>query len=154
MLERMAYWLMKSEPDVFSLEHLAAQHIAGWDGVRNYQARNYLRAMRRGDQAFFYHSSTLPPAIVGQMEIVQEAYPDPTQFDPQSDHYDPRSPKNSPRWDQVDVKFVRRFARPLALDEIRQHDALQSMVLLKRGRLSVQPVTSKEWSYVLECVKE
>lgn len=149
----MAFWLMKSEPDVFSIVHLAAQRVAGWDGVRNYQARNNLRAMRKGDQAFFYHSSTKQPGIVGLMEIVQEAYPDPTQFDPQSDHFDPSSQKDAPRWMQVDVKYVQTFQRPLLLDEIRQQEPLQHMMLLKRSRLSVQPVTAAEWAFVLKCVR-
>ena len=104
---------MKSEPEAFSIEDLRRQGTAGWDGVRNYQARNYLRAMRKGDRAFFYHSSTAPPAIVGILEVVREAYPDPTQFDPRSDHYDPGSEPRAPRWDQVDVRFVRIFSRPL-----------------------------------------
>jgi predicted RNA-binding protein with PUA-like domain len=129
----MKYWLMKSEPEAFSIDDLRKQRIAGWDGVRNYQARNFMRAMRRGNQAFFYHSSVNPPAIVGVMEIVRESYPDPTD----------------PRWDQVDVKFMRVFERPLSLEEIRGIPALKDMVLLKRGRLSVQPVSSDEWRVVL-----
>jgi predicted RNA-binding protein with PUA-like domain len=146
-------WLMKSEPDVFSILHLAAQRIAGWDGVRNYQARNFMRAMRKGDQAFFYHSNTAPPCIVGLMEIVQEAYPDSTQFDPQSDHFDPTSSKEAPRWDQVDVKFLKVFSRPLSLEEIRELPQLQKMLLLKRSRLSVQPVEPAEAAFILSQVR-
>ena len=146
----MRTWLMKSEPDVFSILHLAAQHVAGWDGVRNYQARNYMRMMRKGDRAFFYHSNARPPCIAGMMEIVQEAYPDPTQFDPTSDHYDPASPRERPRWDQVDVKFLQTFKRPLALDEIREIPVLKNMLLLRRGRLSVQPVDAEDWQFILK----
>jgi predicted RNA-binding protein with PUA-like domain len=145
----MAYWLMKSEPDVFSIDDLKRKGVAGWDGVRNYQARNFMRAMKTGDQVLFYHSSTKPSAIVGIMEIVKEAYPDPTQFDPKNDHYDSDSLPENPRWSQVDVKYVRTFAQALSLDAIRKMTALQNMVLLKRGRLSVQPVTAGEWKLIL-----
>jgi predicted RNA-binding protein with PUA-like domain len=147
-------WLMKSEPDVFSILHLAAQRVAGWDGVRNYQARNFLRMMRKGDRAFFYHSNAHPSAIVGMMEIVQEAYPDSTQFDPQSDHFDPASDREAPRWDQVDVKFLKTFARSLTLDEIREIPILKNMELLRRARLSVQPVSPEEWNFILNLVRE
>jgi predicted RNA-binding protein with PUA-like domain len=147
----MHYWLMKSEPEAFSIEDLRKQKVAGWDGVRNYQARNYLRYMRKGDLALFYHSSAKPSAIAGVAEIVREAYPDPTQFDPKSVHYDPASTPGSARWDQVDVRFVKAFARPLSLEAIRGIPVLRDMVLLKRGRLSVQPVTPFEWR-VLEKV--
>jgi len=149
----MQTWLMKSEPEVFSILHLKAQHVAGWDGVRNYQARNNLRAMRKGDRAFFYHSNANPPAIVGIMEIVQEAYPDPTQFDPGSDHFDPRSSRDNPRWDQVDVKFVQAFARPLSLEEIREIKELSTMWLLRAPRLSVQPIAPMEWAFILKQVR-
>jgi len=150
----MRTWLMKSEPDVFSILHLAAQHVAGWDGVRNYQARNFLRMMRKGDRALFYHSNAHPPAIVGMIEIVQEAYPDSTQFDPASDHFDPASKREAPRWDQVDVKFLKVFGRELSLEEIRQIPQLQNMLLLKRPRLSIQPVTPEEWNFILKRVQD
>ena len=146
----MNYWLMKSEPDVFGIEHLRKQKIAGWDGVRNYSARNFMRAMRKGDRAFFYHSSTQPSGIVGIMEIVREAYPDPTQFDPKNLHYDSASNPKDPRWSQVDVQFVEAFPEILSLDAIRGIPELQGMVLLKRGRLSVQPVTPAEWRLLLD----
>jgi len=136
MIKGMAYWLMKSEPDVFSIEHLRHKKVAGWDGVRNYQARNNLRAMRKGDFAFFYHSSTKSPAIAGLMEIVREAYPDPTAKDP--------------GWDQVDVRFVKAFVRELSLHEIKRISALQKMVLLNNSRLSVQPVTPGEWKILMD----
>jgi predicted RNA-binding protein with PUA-like domain len=113
--------------------------------VRNYSARNFMRAMRLGDRAFFYHSSVVPPLIAGLMEIVREAYPDPSQFDPKSPYYDAASTKAAPRWDQVDVKFRKVYVRPVTLDEIRGIPALQNMALIRRGRLSVQPVTAEEW---------
>src|SRR5258708_31460073 len=116
----------------------------GWDGVGISRARNHLRAMKIGDMVFFYHSSVDPSAIVGTMEIVRESYPDPTQFDPKNIHYDPGSAPEAPRWFQVEVKFVEAFDRPMTLVEIRRHPFLKNMVLLKQGRLSVQPVTSAE----------
>jgi predicted RNA-binding protein with PUA-like domain len=148
----MNYWLMKSEPDVFSIDHLFAKKVAGWDGVRNYQARNFLRGMRRGDRAFFYHSSTVPPGIAGIVRIVKEAYADPSQFNPRSEYYDPKSTRKAPRWDQVDVRFEAKFACLLTLDDIRKNPELQTMSLLRRSRLSVQPVTAREWAVVLRCV--
>jgi predicted RNA-binding protein with PUA-like domain len=150
----MNYWLMKSEPDVFSIEHLREQRVAGWDGVRNYQARNFMRAMRKGDKAFFYHSSTVPPCVAGMMEIVEEAYPDSSQFDPAGDHYDPASTRQKARWDQVDVKFLRIFRKPVPLDLVRATPALQKMALIKRSRLSVQPVTPAEWQTILRLAGE
>ena len=126
---------MKSEPDVFSMEDLRREGVAGWDGVRNYQARNHLRAMRKGDLAFFYHSSVKPPVIAGLMEIVREAYPDPTA--------------DKSGWDQVDVRFIKMFSKPLSLEVIRTVPALRTMALLKYGRLSVQPVTSSEAKFLL-----
>ncbi len=130
----MAYWLMKSEPDTFSINDLQREGVAGWDGVRNYQARKNMRAMRTGDRAFFYHSSAKPSAIVGVMEVVREAYPDPTA--------------EKPGWDAVAVKFVKKFAQPLTLEAIRLLPALQSMVLVKNSRLSVQPITEQEWTKI------
>lgn len=122
---------MKSEPDVFSIEDLRRKGVAGWDGVRNFQARNNLRAMRKGDLAFFYHSSVKPPAIAGIMEIVREAYPDATT--------------KEPGWLQVDVRFKKVFPKPLTLDEIKGIPTLKKMVLLHNSRLSVQPVSASEW---------
>jgi predicted RNA-binding protein with PUA-like domain len=146
----MAFWLMKSEPATFSIEDLKRVNVGGWDGVRNYSARNFLRQMRPGEKALFYHSSVTPAAIVGLMEIVKAAYPDPTQFDRKSDHYDPGSKADAPRWSQVDVKFERIFKRPLTLGEIKEMPALKEMLLLKRGRLSVQPVTPAEFEAILK----
>ena len=147
----MKYWLLKSEPETFSVEDLRRVKVAGWDGVRNYQARNYLRAMRKGDRALFYHSSVQPPEIVGIAEVVREAYPDPAQFDRRSHYYDPGSRKEDPRWSQIDVRFLKTFKNPMSLDRIKSLPALKEMVLLKRGRLSVQPVTPKEWEIILKC---
>lgn len=148
-----AYWLMKSEPDEFSFDDLAAcgEQGEGWSGVRNYQARNFMRSMATGDQVFFYHSSTPIPGVIGIAEVVREAYPDPTQFDPQSPYYDERSSETSPRWWQVDVRFVRHLANFVALKQLRGQSALSEMVLLKKGnRLSVAPVTPQEWRHILE----
>jgi predicted RNA-binding protein with PUA-like domain len=147
----MRYWLMKSEPSVFSIDDLARapKQTTSWDGVRNYQARNLLREAQPGDGVLFYHSSADPPAAVGTATIARAAYPDPTQFDPKSDHYDRDSAKDEPRWFVVDVKFDKKFARPVTLAELRSNPALEGMVLLRKGsRLSVQPVTPAEWKIV------
>jgi predicted RNA-binding protein with PUA-like domain len=149
----MNYWLMKSEPDTFGIDHLAKKpkQTAGWDGVRNFQARNYLREMQVGDLVFFYHSSTEIPGIVGIAKVVREAYPDSTAFDKKNDHYDADSDPEKPRWYQVDVQLVRKFARVISLEELRAHASgkLKDMVVLKRGnRLSITPVTKSEWTLV------
>jgi len=146
-------WLMKSEPDVFSIDDLARspERTTSWDGVRNYQARNFMRAMQVGDQVLFYHSNADPPAVAGIAEVVRTAYPDDTQFDKKSRHYDPASKKEAPRWDMVDIRFVRKFPSAVSLDRLRQEPRLKGMALLQRGsRLSVQPVTPAEWALVLE----
>lgn len=151
----MSFWLLKSEPEAFSIDDLARVKVSPWDGVRNYAARNNLRAMKKGDRAFFYHSSVVPSAIVGEIAIVKEAYPDPTQFDPKNAHYDADSSPGAPRWSLVDVKFVRKFAHPLTLPEIKKQPGLKNMALLKYGRLSVQPVTAAEWALVSKlCAKD
>src|SRR5690606_3462172 len=149
----MNYWLMKSEPAVFGIEHLAKARnsTSGWDGVRNFQARNYMREMKKGDLVLFYHSSCDVPGIAGVAAVQREAYPDPTQFDRKSDHYDEKSDPDNPRWDMVDVKLVRKFDRVIALDELRKHASgkLKDMIVLKRGnRLSITPVTKSEWSFI------
>jgi len=144
----MNYWLMKSEPDVFSIDDLKRKGVAPWDGVRNYQARNHLRAMKKGDLALFYHSSASPSAIVGRMEIVREAYPDPSQFDRKSEYYDPRSTAEAPRWLQVDVRFGGKFSRPMSIDDAKKHPQLGEMILLRNTRLSVQPVKPSEWAFI------
>ena len=151
----MNYWLMKSEPGEFSIDDLKGRpgKIEPWDGVRNYQARNMMRdGMKKGDLVYFYHSNCELPGIVGIMKIAQESYPDPTAFDPKDKHYDPKSDPENPRWLLVDVKFVRKFKRTIALAELRQHmDALGDFALLRRGnRLSVMPVSQDQWDYILE----
>ncbi len=148
----MAYWLLKSEPSVYGLDHLAAQpsQTDHWDGVRNYQARNYLRQMARGDQALFYHSNCKPPGVVGIVEVVREAYPDPSAFDPDSPYHDPRSDPDTPRWFMVDVRLARRLARTITLPELKAAPALENMALVRRGnRLSVMPVTPGQWHAIL-----
>jgi len=146
------YWLMKSEPTSFSIDDLmkAQSQTTCWDGVRNYQARNFMRDMAVGDQILFYHSNTDPPAVMGIAEVVTTAYIDPTQFDKKDSHYDPKSKPAQPRWEMVDIKYVRKFSHPLSLDQLRKEPALKGMVLLRKGsRLSVQPVSPLEWKYIL-----
>ena len=143
----MSYWLMKSEPSEVSIDHLAARpkQTVDWFGVRNYLARNFLREMRVGDLAFFYHSSCPEPGIAGLVEVVREAYPDPTQFDPTDPHFDPKSPRDEPRWSTVDVKLVRKVELiPLAV--LRDKTELAGMRILQKGnRLSVTPVDQEHW---------
>ena len=144
----MRYWLIKSEPDVFSIRDLARSRgrTTAWEGVRNYQARNFLRAMQRGDRALFYHSNAMPSAVAGVVEVVREAYPDATAWDPKSEYRDPKAGPDNPVWSLVDVRLVEIFPRELALEELRGIEALAGMELLRRGsRLSVQPVTAAEF---------
>ncbi len=147
----MRHWLMKSEPDEFSVGDLAAApgRTTAWTGVRNYQARNYMRdAMRVGDRAFFYHSSCPAPGIAGVVEIVAAAYPDDSQFDRAGAYYDPKATRAAPRWVSVDVRLVRQ-TRFVPLAELRAHPALAQMGVLQRGsRLSITPVTAAEWRFV------
>lgn len=154
----MSYWLMKSEPDVFGIDDLykMPKRTEHWDGVRNYQARNMMRDdMKKGDQVFFYHSNTKVPGIVGIAEVVREGYPDFTSWDPNSKYYDPKSSEDNPRWFMVDIRFVRKFAEVISLDELKAHAALADMPLLRRGnRLSVLPVGAKEWNYILKLEKK
>ena len=142
------YWLMKSEPSAYSIDKLKRDKATLWDGVRNYQARNLIREMQVGDEALFYHSNAEPPAVVGIMEISGPAEPDSTQFDSGDSHYDPKATLSNPIWYGVRVKFKKKFDRPVTLPEIREHKALQNMVLLKRSRLSVQPVSEKEFKII------
>ena len=152
----VAHWLMKSEPDVFGIDALAKSpgKTTCWDGVRNYQARNFMRdGMRRGDLAFFYHSNTDEPGIVGIVKIVKEGYPDHTAFDVNDAHYDADSDPNKPRWYMVDVKLERKFRRTVTLTTLREHEkrALKGLALLKRGnRLSVMPVSAAHWKFILD----
>jgi predicted RNA-binding protein with PUA-like domain len=153
----MAYWLMKSEPDVFDIHELKARpkRTEHWDGVRNYQARNFLRAMSRGDLAFFYHSSCAEPGVYGIVEIARAAYPDDTAWDPSSPYYDPKSTPQRPAWFMVDVRLKRELARPVLLTEIKREPALRDMRLVQRGnRLSVMPVSAKEWNVILKLAGE
>jgi len=146
------YWLFKSEPTSFSLDDLKGRPDASehWDGVRNYQARNFLRdQVKTGDLVFFYHSNTAQPAIVGIAEVVKEGYPDWTAFDPQDPHFDPGSKPEKPTWYMVDVRFVRELPRPVTLAELKGVPSLSGMALLNRSRLSVQPVGEKEWLEIL-----
>jgi predicted RNA-binding protein with PUA-like domain len=146
------YWLFKAEPSGFSLDDLrrrpdATEH---WDGVRNYQARNYLRdRIKIGDLLLFYHSNIADPAAVGIAEVVREGYPDFTALDPESDHFDPRSSAENPLWFMVDVRFVRELPRPVTLAQMRDDPALSGMPLLSRSRLSIQPVTVDQWREIL-----
>jgi predicted RNA-binding protein with PUA-like domain len=151
----MNYWLLKSEPDSFSIDDLAAapKQTATWDGVRNFQARNMLRdSMKKGDLAFFYHSSCDVPGIAGIVSVVREGYPDVTAFDPKHHHYDADSKKEAPRWFVVDLKLKRKLKRVITLDEMRKYadKKLKDFVLLRRGnRLSVMPVSKQDWDFVL-----
>lgn len=153
MTARKRYWLMKSEPDAFSIDDLERVGVEPWNGVRNYQARNFMRdGMQVGDGVLFYHSNCAVPGIVGIAKVASRAYPDPTQFDKKSDYYDPKSTLEEPRWMLVDVAFDRKLKRTIALDEIKQHaNALgEGFALTSRGsRLSVMPVTAAQWKYLL-----
>lgn len=147
------YWLMKSEPDVHSYAMHAAlpDGIGGWDGVRNYQARNYMRTMQVGDLVLFYHSNATPPHVAGVARIVREAYPDLTAHDPQSDYYDPKAPPDNPRWSMVDVQAVAALPTIVPLQTLRETPALAGMVVIQRGsRLSITPVTEAEFLAVVE----
>jgi len=141
---------MKSEPDVYSIDDLAAKSPAMWEGCRNYTVRIFFRdQMSVGDMAFFYNSNSDPSGIAGTMKIVSEAYPDPTQFDPNSHYYDPKSPVDAPRWVLRDVAFVEKFARVIPLAELRSTPGLEDMMVVRKGqRLSVMPVTPEEWQIV------
>lgn len=146
------YWLFKSEPNVFSFDDLkkAKDQTTGWEGVRNYQARNLLRdQVQVGDEVLFYHSSVDPMHVAGIAHVVKAAYPDPHQFDPESEYHDPDAKPADPRWVAVDVRFLRDFRRPVTLQELRGTPGLEKMVLLQKGsRLSIQPVTPEEWKIV------
>lgn len=144
-------WLMKSEPDVYSIDDLEREGSTVWEGVRNYQARNFMREMKLGDIVLFYHSNAKPPGIVGLGEIVREHYPDPFQFDAKSDYYDPKSPKDNPRWSAVDVGFVEKFPEMLSLNEMKEDPIYEGMLVIQKGsRLSVQPVEERHYKLVLK----
>ena len=151
----MKYWLMKSEPDEFSIDALQRVGTEPWGGVRNYQARNFMRAMQVGDGVLFYHSSCAVPGVVGIARVASPAHPDPLQFDRKSDYFDAASKREEPRWDLVDIGFERKLSRTITLDEIRQHeDKLGDFALIRRGnRLSVLPVTTTQWKLILALEK-
>jgi len=148
------YWLFKSEPSEFSWEDLkkSKNQTTFWDGVRNYQARNFLRdEIKKGDGVLFYQSSTDPLAVVGYCEVVKEGYPDHTQFDSKNDRFDPKAKKDSPTWFMVDIKLVKEFKQSITLESIKANPKLKSMKLIQRGqRLSIQPVTKNEWDEIIK----
>lgn len=146
----MRHWLMKSEPDAYSIDDLESDGATHWDGVRNYQARNLMRdQMEVGDKVLYYHSRLRPPGVVGLAEVVKEAYPDHTSWDPESNYFDPKSTPEEPRWFMVDIAFVRKFDRMVSIDELKEYPQLKDMVLLNRSRLSVQPVTREEYEFIV-----
>ena len=146
----MRYWLMKTEPDEFSIDDLARKKVEPWTGVRNYQARNFMREMQAGDGVLFYHSSCEVPGVAGIAEVAQAAYPDPTQFDRKSDYYDAASKREEPRWSLVDVRFKRKLKRVIPLAELKDRKELDGFALLARGnRLSVLPVAKTQWDFIL-----
>jgi predicted RNA-binding protein with PUA-like domain len=153
----MAYWLFKTEPDAFSIDDLASRpnQTEPWDGVRNYQARNFLRDdIALGDLVYIYHSSCKNVGVAGVAEVVKAGYPDTTQFDPESKYFDPKSDPATPRWFRVDVKFVEKFERVLALSDIKQMQGITELPLVKKGgRLSVMPVTEQEWQQLYAAAK-
>ena len=137
----MAHWLMKSEPDVYGIDHLQQDGTTLWDGIRNYQARNFMRTMQVGDRAFFYHSNATPPGIVGLMEVVETGLTDPSQFDPANKYFDPKSKPDAPRWDCVRLRYVGRFAALLSLDALREQFSVEELPVVRQGnRLSILPV--------------
>jgi predicted RNA-binding protein with PUA-like domain len=149
------YWLFKSEPTSFSIQDLAKSpdQTTCWEGVRNYQARNFLKSMKVGDRGFFYHSNADPPAIVGTVEVLKAAYPDPYAFDRKSRYFDSKSTPDAPRWFLVDIKLLKPFPKPLSLEHLRTIKELENMELLRKGsRLSVQPVRPEEWKCVCSLV--
>lgn len=147
----MHYWLMKSEPACYSIDDLyhAPLKTTAWDGVRNYQARNYMRQMRIGDLVFFYHSNANPPGIAGIAEVVREAYPDYTAFSKESEHFDPKSTPDNPRWSMVDVRFKKKFSEIITLNTLKNHPELAHVPLVKKGnRLSVMPIDKAAWAFI------
>lgn len=150
MTRNSSYWLMKSEPEVFSIQDLEACGVTCWDGVRNYQARNYLRdGVKVGDKVLFYNSSSYPSGISGIAEVVKKGYPDDTAWNPKDVHFDPKSSPARPIWYRVDVKFVKVFRSVIPIQTLKKTPGLKNMVLFRNGRLSVQPVTKTEWTIIL-----
>ena len=149
------YWLMKSEPSVYSIDDLKRDGATHWDGVRNYQARNIMRdKMKKGDRVLFYHSNANPPGVAGTARVVRTGYPDHTARDAQSNYYDPKATDEDPRWYMVDIEFEEKFPRLVPLAEIKDHPDLQEMVLVRRSRLSVQPVKPDEFETILSLARE
>ena len=146
----MNYWLIKSEPDCYSIDDLKKDKKTSWDGVRNYQARNFMRDdMKVGDNILYYHSNVNPPHIAGFAKVASKPYPDPTQFDKKSQYFDPKSTKENPRWMLVDVAFVKKVKVPLSLSEIKMDPHLEGMIVTERGqRLSIQPVSEKHFKHI------
>lgn len=152
MTARKRYWLMKSEPDDFSIDDLARVQVEPWTGVRNYQARNFMRSMQLGDGVLFYHSNAAVPGVYGLAEVASAPYPDPTQFERKSKYFDEKSSREQPRWDLIDVRYVRTLARAITLDDIRGHAETlgEDFALIRKGnRLSVLPVTAAQWNIIL-----
>ena len=150
-MTKASYWLMKSEPNVYGIEHLKNERTTLWDGIRNYQARNFMRQMKAGDQAFFYHSNCKPPGIVGLMEVIEIGLIDPTQFDSDSKYYDPASKQESPRWDCVRLTYRGQFEKIMTLDDLREsYDAEQLAVVRRGNRLSILPVDTEIAMNLLE----
>ncbi len=152
----LKYWLMKSEPNAYSIDDLVKDKKTHWDGVRNYQARNFMRDdMKKGDKVLFYHSNAKPTAVVGICEIVKEGYPDFTAFDPEDKHFDPKSKEDKPTWIMVDIKLESKLERPVTLEEIKENPKLQNMRLVQRGnRLSVMPAEKKEFNEIIRMSKK
>jgi predicted RNA-binding protein with PUA-like domain len=150
------YWLMKSEPNAYSIDDLVRDKKTHWDGVRNYQARNFMRDdMKKGDKALFYHSNAKPTAVVGVCEIIKEGYPDFTAFDPEDKHFDPKSKEDKPTWMMVDIKIIEKLKHPVTLEEIKENSKLQNMRLVQRGnRLSVMPVEKDEFNEIIKMSKK
>lgn len=150
----MNYWLLKSEPTSYSIDDLFREKnkITSWDGVRNYQVRNFMRdGMKKGDLAFFYHSNCEKPGIVGVVEVVRESYPDLTALDPEDHHYDPKSTPDNPRWLMVDIKFRKKFPQVISLQELRQNQKLKDLLILRKGnRLSITPVGKAHWDAIMK----
>ncbi|MFM7434847.1 MAG: EVE domain-containing protein [Vulcanococcus sp.] len=147
----MAYWLMKSEPDVYGISHLQQDGTTLWDGIRNYQARNFMRTMHIGDHAFFYHSNATPPGIVGLMEVVETGITDPSQFDPANHYFDPKSKPEAPRWDCVRLRYVGTFAALLSLDALREQFSVEELPVVRQGnRLSILPVPEASAARLLD----
>lgn len=149
------HWLMKSEPLTYSIRHLKKEGKTLWDGVRNYQARNFMQSMNPGDKVLFYHSNATPPGIAGLAQVSRSVVPDPTAFDKSSPYFDPKSSREKPRWFCVEVCFEKSFSKLISLDDLRKEKALKDMLVLKKGqRLSVQPVTKKEYDHIIKMARD